>query len=221
MLHRGHIGIIKMKHLARTCCWWPNIDKDISDMIKSCTICSKLQPLQKPTFNSWKEPKQVWSRLHMDFAGPIMNSKWLIIVDAKSKFPIVVDMKNNTSAKYVRDALEQVIDWFGPPQTLVTDNGPPFNSYEMKKFYDKYAIKHITSPPYHPASNGLAERFVRSFKEGMLKEQQAGQTNKFCAIRNVLRCYTLKKIKEVYRTLRKGSVDFQNAPNVFKVSRKG
>ncbi|CAF3288553.1 unnamed protein product [Rotaria socialis] len=32
---------------------------------------------------------------------------------------------------------------------------------------------------------------------------------------------TLKKIKEVYRTLRKGSVDFQNAPNVFKVSKKG
>ncbi|CAF2035554.1 unnamed protein product [Rotaria magnacalcarata] len=57
MLHCGHIGIIKMKHLARTYCWWPNIDKDICDMIKSCTICSKLQPLPKPTFNSWEEPK--------------------------------------------------------------------------------------------------------------------------------------------------------------------
>ena len=66
---------------------------------------------------------------------------------------------------------------------------PENNSYEMNKFYDKYAIKHITTPPYHPASNGLAERFVRSFKEGMLKEQHAGQTNKYFAIRNVLRCY--------------------------------
>ncbi|CAF4689292.1 unnamed protein product, partial [Rotaria sp. Silwood2] len=138
------------------------------DIIKYCAICAKLQPLPKPTFKSWEEPKQV---------------------DAKSKFPIVVDMKNNTTAKYVCDALEQIIDWFGPPQTLVTDNGPPFNSYEMNKFYDKYAIKHITTPPYHPASNGLAERFVRSFKGGMLKEQQVGQTNKFTAIRNVLRCY--------------------------------
>ncbi|CAF4303877.1 unnamed protein product [Rotaria magnacalcarata] len=108
----------------------------------------------------------------MGFAGPVMNSKWLIIGDAKSKFPIVVDMKNNTSAKYI-----------------LTDNGPPFNSYEMNKFYDKYAIKHITTPPYHPASNGLAERFIRSFKERMLKEQHAGQTNKYFAIRNVLRCY--------------------------------
>ncbi|CAF4240272.1 unnamed protein product [Rotaria magnacalcarata] len=91
-----------------------------------------------------------------------MNSKRLIIVDAKSKFPIVVDMKNNTSAKYVCDALEQIIDWFGSPQTLASDNGPPFNSYEMKKFYGKYAIKHITAPPCHPA-------------KGMLKEQQVGQ----------------------------------------------
>ncbi|CAF1681643.1 unnamed protein product [Rotaria magnacalcarata] len=70
---------------------------------------------------------------------------------------IVVDMKNNTSAKYVCDALEQIIDWFGSPQTLASDNGPPFNSYEMKKFYGKYAIKHITAPPCHPASNGLVE----------------------------------------------------------------
>ncbi len=118
-----------------------------------------------------------------------MNSKWLVIIDAKSKFPVVVDMNNNTSAKYVCDALEQVIDWFGPPETIVSDNGPPFNSYEMNKFYDKYAIKHITSPAYHPASNGLAERFVRSLKEGLSKQQKSGQTNKFIALRNVLRSY--------------------------------
>jgi len=126
----------------------------------------------------------------MDFAGPIWNSKWLIIIDVKSKFPIIADMKNDTTAKSLYDALEQVIDWFDSPEILVSDNSPPFNSYEMKQFYDKYSINHITTAPYHPASsNGLAERFVRSFKEAMLKEQQMGQTNKFTALRNILRSY--------------------------------
>jgi transposase InsO family protein len=189
LLHRAHLGTIKMKQLARTHCWWPGIDKDILDITKSCTICAQLQALPPSQFKPWEEPKQVWSRLHMDFAGPIWDSKWLIIVDAKSKFPIVADMKNDTSAKNLIYALEQVIDWFGPPETLVTDNGPPFNSYEMNQFYDKYGINHITTAPYHPASNGLAERFVRSFKEAMIKEQQMEQTNKFTALRKILRSY--------------------------------
>jgi transposase InsO family protein len=189
MLHRAHLGTIKMKQLARTSCWWPKMDKDILDITKSCKICAQLQPLPQSQFKSWEEPKQVWSRLHMDFAGPIWNSKWLIIVDAKSKFPIVADMGNDTTAKNLCYALDQVIDWFGPPETLVSDNGPPFNSYEMNQFYDKYGINHITTPPYHPASNGLAERFVRSFKEAMIKQQQMGQTNKFTALRNILRTY--------------------------------
>ncbi|CAF4637437.1 unnamed protein product [Rotaria sp. Silwood2] len=189
LLHRSHLGTVKMKQLARSHCWWPGINSDIVNIIKSCSTCEKLQPLPKQEFKSWKEPEHVWSRVHMDFAGPIWDSKWLILIDAKSKFPIVVDMNNDTTAKNLCNVLEQIIDWFGPPASLVSDNGPPFNSNEMVKFYMTYGIDHITSPPYHPASNGIAERFVRSFKEAMLKQQQSGVTNRSTALRNVLRNY--------------------------------
>ena len=59
----------------------------------------------------------------------------------------------------------------------------------MKQFYTKYAIQHVTTAPYHPASNGIAERFVRSFKEGMAREQAAGVVNKNIALRNILRTF--------------------------------
>ena len=108
------------------------------------------------------------------------NSKWFIIIDAKSKFPIVVDMYNDTSAVRVCNALDQIFDWLGPPETLVSDNGPPFNSY---------GINHLTIAPYHPAGNGLAERFVRTFKEAMLKEQTMGTLTKEIALRQFLRIY--------------------------------
>jgi transposase InsO family protein len=189
LLHKDHLGIVKMKQIARNYCWWSTINRDIKQVTQSCNLCRKFQSLPKPQYHSWEEPKQVWSRIHVDFAGPIWNSKWLIIIDAKSKYPFVIDMHNNTTATNLIQALEQVFDFLGPPETLISDNGPPFTSFQMSKFYEKYGISHITTAPYHPASNGLAERFVRSFKEAMLKQQHLGYLNKSIALRNVLRSY--------------------------------
>ncbi|CAF5075213.1 unnamed protein product, partial [Rotaria magnacalcarata] len=189
LLHRAHLGTVKMKQLARGHCWWPQMDKEISSTTNSCHICVTSATMPKEEFKPWPEPSDVWSRVHMDFAGPIWGSKWFIMIDAKSRFPFVADMGSDTTAKALCAVLEQAIDWLGPPETLVSDNGPPFNSYEMKSFYNKYGIQHVTTAPYHPASNGIAERFVRSFKEGMMKEQKTLGTTKNVALRRVLRSY--------------------------------
>ena len=189
LLHKDHLGIIKMKQTARTSCWWSTINRDIKQICQSCELCQKCQALPSSQYRSWDEPEQVWSRIHVDFAGPFWGTKWLIIVDAKSKYPFVVDMKNNTTAANLIQALEQVFDSVGPPEAIVSDNGPPFTSFRMSQFYEKYSITHITTPPYHPASNGLAERFVRSFKDSMIKQQHSGCLDKVTALRRTLRSY--------------------------------
>lgn len=48
---------------------------------------------------------------------------------AKSKFPFVLDMKNDTGAAAIIRAFEQIFDLVGPPECVVSDNGPPFTSY--------------------------------------------------------------------------------------------
>ena len=40
---------------------------------------------------------------------------------------------------------------------------------QLEQFLKKNGVKHVKTPPYHPASNGLAERAVQTFKEGMRK----------------------------------------------------
>jgi hypothetical protein len=59
----------------------------------------------------------------------------------------------------------------GVPRVLVSDNGPQFISSEFEEFLKSNGVQHIRSAPYHPASNGLAERFVGTFK-GFMKRAE-------------------------------------------------
>lgn len=50
---------------------------------------------------------------------------------------------------------------------MVTDNGPQFIAQEFADFCKGNGIKHVRSAPYHPASNGLVERFVQTLKQSL------------------------------------------------------
>ena len=51
----------------------------------------------------------------------------------------------------------------------MSDNGTAFTSEDFALFMSDNGIRHITSAPKHPASNGFAERYVCTFNETMKK----------------------------------------------------
>ena len=55
----------------------------------------------------------------------------------------------------------------GLPRKVVTDNGPSFTSTEFQDFMSSNGVKLVHSAPYHPSTNGLAERAVQSFKKAI------------------------------------------------------
>ena len=52
----------------------------------------------------------------------------------------------------------------GVAEELRTDNGPQFSSGEFSNFCKMYNIRHVTSSPHFPRSNGEAERGVQTVK---------------------------------------------------------
>ena len=77
-------------------------------------------------------------------------------------------MRTSASTATV-DRLRQTFSTQGLPEIIVSDNGSNFTSKEFETFLKLSGIKHITTAPYHPASNGLAERAVQTVKEGIKK----------------------------------------------------
>ncbi|KAH9585992.1 hypothetical protein MS3_00007063 [Schistosoma haematobium] len=174
--HSGHPGINKMKALAGSYAYWPTMDQDIENRCRNCSSC--LQAAKSPSKcepQQWEKPNSPWERLHADFAGPIQGKMFLIIVDAFTKWPEVYIMPNCTTSETIRK-LSTLFSSFGVPETLVTDNGSQFAAESFKHFCRTNGINHLRSPPYHPQSNGQAERFVDTFKRALLKGGGEGTT---------------------------------------------
>ena len=166
-LHQDHPGIAKMKALARSHFWWPGLDGEIEAVAKACQPCHEAkQAPPKAPLQPWVWPSKPWQRVHLDFAGPIMGKSFLLAIDAHSKWGEVYEMSSTTTTKTI-EVLRRLFATYGLPLQIVSDNGPQFIAEEFASFLKANGVRHTRSAPYHPASNGEAERFVRTFKEAM------------------------------------------------------
>ena len=99
IIHESHAGAVRMKQLAKSYVWWPELDKDIEGLVNKCSNC--LQNRNEPPKlkeAEWPIPPTPWTRLHMDFAGPVERPMLLIIADSTSKWLEIFPMATTTSA---------------------------------------------------------------------------------------------------------------------------
>ena len=167
-LHYTHPGIVKMKLLARSYMWWPKLDQNIEEIVKSCKDCATQRNLPPVApLHSWPWANQPMKRLHLDFAE-IEGWQVLVIIDVHSKWIEAIPLHKATAATTI-SALQTFFTNFGFPEEIVTDNGPQFVAQTFSEFCKANGIKHLFTPPYHPSSNGAAERSVQIVKQAMRK----------------------------------------------------
>ncbi|KAJ0169617.1 hypothetical protein K1T71_014802 [Dendrolimus kikuchii] len=187
-IHTGHVGIVRMKQIARNYVWWPQIDKDIEIRARSCVACNEVRdapPHATPVPYVW--PPEPWVRLHADFLYH-HGDYYLLVIDAHSKWIEVNTMRSGTTASLVITKFRELFSRFGIPRQLVTDGGPPFTSAEFEQFLKKNGIQHVLTAPYHPSSNGAAENAVKTIKK-VLKKARAEGVNAEIALSKFLLQY--------------------------------
>ena len=163
-----------MRSLGRSYVWWPGMDAAIERRVQTCPQCQQnRQSPPEASLHPWEWPNRSWSQVHLDFAGPFMGRMFLLAVDARSKWLEACPLTTTTSLAAI-EKMRQMFANHGLPETIVTDNGPSFTSSEFREYMKEKGVVLVNTAPYHPASNGLAERAVQTFKEGMKKMQSEG-----------------------------------------------
>ena len=131
-------------------------------MFESCKGCALAVKSRR------ERPKtdHPWQRIHVDFAGPIDNIYYLVAT--QNGLRSLLHCKRPTTNCAI-GFLHELFACFGVIDCMVTDNATQFTSSEFRDFCKTYHVDHITTPQYHPRSNGQAERFVDTLKRALKK----------------------------------------------------
>jgi transposase InsO family protein len=163
LAHETHQGIVKTKQMLREKVYWPGIDSEIEQLIKTCYQCqlTSKQP-QQPQITPTEMPEAPWQSVGMDLTGPFPGGEYLLVViDYYSRFPEVEIMKSITS-NAIKQRLMKIFATHGLPHEIKTDNAPNMVSQELTSFFKANGIKHHRITPYHPQAAGLVENFNKT-----------------------------------------------------------
>ncbi|RCN39532.1 integrase core domain protein [Ancylostoma caninum] len=170
----AHLGIQKTRADIAKLAIWNKMSTDIAEFVRSCPLCQlRKNPSVYRTsepLDRFEIPKRPWQRLHSDVVGPLPqtltgNRFIIVFVDAFSKFIIaepIPDQKATTTEDIFGN---RIVSRFGPPETLVTDQGTNYMSDIFRNTLKTLNVTRRTSTPYHHESNGQVERANRTIEE--------------------------------------------------------
>ena len=167
-IHSSHIGVQGCLRRAREAVFYPGMTRDILKLVSVCPVCAHVTTEQcKEPMIAQDIPDRPWQKIACDLFE--YNSvDYLITVDYFSNYFEVDRLVDKRSPEIIRRLKSHFARW-GLPEVLMSDNGPPFNSGAFKEFLNNYEIRHVTSSPRYPQSNGKAENAVKTVKNLMRK----------------------------------------------------
>lgn len=176
----GHQGIKRTLDKITTNFYWSGIQADVKRFCKSCDICQRTihkGRVKRAPLGRMPLIEVPFERIAIDIVGPIKPATErghrfiLTLVDYATRYPEAVPLVSIETTR-VAEAMVDVFSRVGIPREILSDQGPQFTSGLMREVSRLLSIRQLTTTPYHPACNGLVERFNGTLKQ-MLKRMCA------------------------------------------------
>ena len=168
----GHQGAKRTRDKVLSDFFWPGVHGDITRFCRSCDVCQRTTPKGKTS----KVPlgrmpliQTPFERVAIDIIGPLSptsskgNRYVLTLVDFATRYPEAVPLPSIETTR-VAEALINIFSRVGIPKEILTDRGAQFTSDLMREISRLLSIRQLATSPYHPACNGLVERFNGTIK---------------------------------------------------------
>ena len=165
----SHVGFERTYATVRGTYYWPNMYKDLHDVIMSCQECqrSKKSPGMKNAPLTPVPCESLFDRVHVDLVGPLPTSpdgyKYILtIVESFSRYPIFVPLKSQRADELSEAIFANVFCNWGAVLSIVSDLGKNLTSKVMKCLCDIFIFKHLRTSSYHPQANATSENMNRN-----------------------------------------------------------
>ncbi|BHF64509.1 hypothetical protein SprV_0200751400 [Sparganum proliferum] len=118
-----------------------------------------------------ESPDGRFNHVHLDVAGPLPPSNGythlLTCVDRYTRWPEAIPLPNVQAEAIVKAFVSRWVAIFGAPSMITTDRGAQFESTLSQTLLNFLGCTRIRTTAYHPAANGMVERFHRQLKTAL------------------------------------------------------
>lgn len=108
----------------------------------------------------------------IDFMSDVLSNdkkiRTLNVIDHYNRYCIGINVRHNYPAIRVIETMERLIEEYGTPKRIRTDNGPEFTSKKFQKWLKERNILWSSIPKARPDQNAIIERFNRTYREDIL-----------------------------------------------------
>ena len=178
----GHMGRKRTEVQLQNRAYWPGWSADVRRFIKSCAPCAQYYRGGPPKISSLKPfpVGEVWELVSIDVTGPHPRSRhgnvyMLTVMDHFSKWADAFPITNHTAITISRVLFNRVFVYLGVPLRLLSDQGPEFESNVSQELCRWMGIDKVRTSPYRPSTNGMVERYHRTFNTILAKVISANQ----------------------------------------------
>ncbi len=165
----GHLGWPGLNGALQNRVWWPTIERDVQNQIQMCPACqaskgARTNVVRGPRNTLERESIRLFDQWSIDLIGILPRTyngnRWIITaIERSTGWPVVKALKDATTQSVMDFIHHDIFAVYGIPNEILTDNGTNLVSEAMETFLQPTKVKHRTTTPYHPQTNGKIERF--------------------------------------------------------------